>query len=399
LYPDSNELDKYWKGFQEWNINLQDFVDDNSVNLTDISRLTIGFGNKTAGGTGTVYFDNIRLYPPRCVRQSAFADGSLDFDEDCLVDNADLDVFTQRDWLVSAIGNTTATAPSDPNRVAHWPMDDDDPQLQVDDISGNANHGTLSDEDKIPGRSTSAHSVDGYITKALSLDGVDDYIEIPALNLNSNTVTISAWIKRDGDLPMYAGILMCYYTDPCDANLSTWAGLTFGSGGSRGFGEWDPWEINHELAYFWHMDANDTPLALYDDHAWDWHSGLVVPDDQWVLAALVVEPTQGTLYMYDGTLYASRNRLTHYPELWNGLARIGDQVEVPDRLFKGAIDDVRVYDYSLTPEEVLYTALQGAGSQYIELPWWRADYNDDNTINFTDYSVVADNWLKEILFP
>ena len=404
LYHDANELNKEWKGFQEWNIDLQDFVDDNSVDLTNISRLTIGFGDKTADGSGHVYFDNIRLHPPRCVLNNAFAGGSIDWDEDCLVDNADLDVFTQRDWLMSATGNVTATPPDANFLTGWWRMDDNSKApataLDVVDSSAYGNHGLLYDPGKAPGQSTYAHHTDDRMegTGALTFDGFDDYIEVNTpLDLNSNTVTLSAWIKRDGDQPMYAGIVDCHYSDPCDPNApGTGAGLDFGSGGSLGFAEWVPWEINHELAYFWHIDANDEP---FDNYAWDWHSGLVVPDDQWVLAALVVEPMQGTIYMYDGTLQASRNPLRHYPELWNGPARFGDQMQYSDRLFKGIMDDVRIYDYSLTPEEMLYLALQGTGSQYIELPWWRADLDDDNTINFEDYGLMADNWLKEVFFP
>ena len=45
-----------------WNINLQLFA-DLGVDLTNINRIAIGFGDKNdpKGGTGTVYFDDIRL--------------------------------------------------------------------------------------------------------------------------------------------------------------------------------------------------------------------------------------------------------------------------------------------------------------------------------------------------
>jgi hypothetical protein len=51
----------------EWNIPLTDFSGQGVV-LTDISRLVIGFGgadNLQPGGSGLVYFDDIRLYLPR----------------------------------------------------------------------------------------------------------------------------------------------------------------------------------------------------------------------------------------------------------------------------------------------------------------------------------------------
>ena len=50
----------------EWLIPLQAFADQ-GINLTNVSTIAIGFGDKAnmqPGGSGTVYFDDIRLYPP-----------------------------------------------------------------------------------------------------------------------------------------------------------------------------------------------------------------------------------------------------------------------------------------------------------------------------------------------
>ncbi len=49
-----------------WNIDLQAFVDQ-GVNLANVNSITLGLGNRNnpvAGGSGTMYFDDIRLYPP-----------------------------------------------------------------------------------------------------------------------------------------------------------------------------------------------------------------------------------------------------------------------------------------------------------------------------------------------
>jgi len=48
----------------EWVIDLQAFADQ-GVNLANVNTITIGFGTKNspaAGSTGTMYFDDIRLY-------------------------------------------------------------------------------------------------------------------------------------------------------------------------------------------------------------------------------------------------------------------------------------------------------------------------------------------------
>jgi hypothetical protein len=50
----------------EWRIDLQEFADQ-GVNLSNVSTIAIGFGDKTnplAGGSGMVFFDDIRLYRP-----------------------------------------------------------------------------------------------------------------------------------------------------------------------------------------------------------------------------------------------------------------------------------------------------------------------------------------------
>jgi hypothetical protein len=45
-----------------WNIGLQKFTDQ-GVNLANVNSITLGLSSVT-GGIGTMYFDDIRLYPP-----------------------------------------------------------------------------------------------------------------------------------------------------------------------------------------------------------------------------------------------------------------------------------------------------------------------------------------------
>jgi len=50
----------------QWNIDLQEFADQ-GVNLANVNTIALGLGNKNnpvAGGSGTMYLDDIRLYPP-----------------------------------------------------------------------------------------------------------------------------------------------------------------------------------------------------------------------------------------------------------------------------------------------------------------------------------------------
>ncbi len=50
----------------KWNIDLKAFADQ-GMNLANVNSITLGLGNRSnpvAGGSGMMYFDDIRLYPP-----------------------------------------------------------------------------------------------------------------------------------------------------------------------------------------------------------------------------------------------------------------------------------------------------------------------------------------------
>jgi hypothetical protein len=99
----------YW---QQWNIFLGDFVDPASVDLLSIGKLFIGFGQRgnppvgPAGGQGLVLFNNIFIYPPRCIPQdfpSPDVTGPCGA-QDCIVDYYDLGLIINN-WLSGDVGS------------------------------------------------------------------------------------------------------------------------------------------------------------------------------------------------------------------------------------------------------------------------------------------------------
>ena len=85
----------------EWNIDLKDFADQ-GVSLTDVNSIAIGFGdrnNPQAGGSGKMYFDDIRLYRPRCVPDKVTLPAA-DLNSNCVVDMADVELMAS-EWLAS----------------------------------------------------------------------------------------------------------------------------------------------------------------------------------------------------------------------------------------------------------------------------------------------------------
>jgi hypothetical protein len=107
----------------EWNIKLSYFA-DGGVDLANVSSISIGFGDWIGGvpdnATGIVYFDDIRLYPARCVAMYAPA---ADLSGDCVVDWRDLRLMAEQ-WLYAGIespqGITSDQAVSDTAKTNLW---------------------------------------------------------------------------------------------------------------------------------------------------------------------------------------------------------------------------------------------------------------------------------------
>ena len=83
----------------------------------------------------------------------------------------------------------------------------------------------------------------------------------------------------------------------------------------------------------------------------------MLPDNEWVFAALVLEPDKAMLYLgQDGQLVSAVNHTPHRFEEFEGEIRIGDDNHPgpPEmkRHFKGWIKNVSIYDYALSQSEI-----------------------------------------------
>ena len=87
--------------WHEWLIDLGEFGDAN-VDLSNVRRVYIGFGDRdnhpNPGGSGKVYFDDIRLYPARCL----LGRPESDLNGDCVVNFEDFAVIVA-EWLNSGM--------------------------------------------------------------------------------------------------------------------------------------------------------------------------------------------------------------------------------------------------------------------------------------------------------
>ncbi len=85
----------------EWSIPFSDL---GGIDLSDVDKLSLGFGAKDIAqseGAGLIFFDDIRLYRPRCLADNPKS--SVDFNSDCIVDILDIAVLADQ-WLHTGPG-------------------------------------------------------------------------------------------------------------------------------------------------------------------------------------------------------------------------------------------------------------------------------------------------------
>jgi len=160
------------------------------------------------------------------------------------------------------------------------------------------------------------------------------------LNLNTNTVTIAAWVYPTAAQSSAAGLLMCRGT-------TTVAGLAYTALNNG---------TDYSLGYVWDNDPN----------TYNWNSQLYVPQNQWSLVAVAVTPTNATIYVLNTNgIVSAQHVYPHGVQSFNGTTTIGGDSLSNLRAFTGTIDDVAVFNQALTPAQLtgLFYTASGA-SQY-----------------------------------
>jgi hypothetical protein len=94
---DANDIKE--QEWHEWNILLQDF-NDGDMELTDVREVVIG--TNSLMWYGTIYFDDIRLYVPRCIPEFRPV---ADLSGDCVVNFKDFAI----------LGNQWQQSPGSPS--------------------------------------------------------------------------------------------------------------------------------------------------------------------------------------------------------------------------------------------------------------------------------------------
>ncbi len=336
----------------EWNIALADFPCDPTATL-----LSVG----VSGGSGVLRFDDMRLYPSRCVPALSWI---TDLNKDCSVDGKDLRILIG-DYLM---GDYTVYAeePDAAGLLAHYEFNDN-----YDDSSGNGNHGTpvgegITIED------------DPTMGKVLSLPGGSNvFVDCNDVGISGTMPrTIACWAKADHtSIPDWT--LVFGFTGTATGGGGCGSHFNIGSiGGPQGVG-----------AHAWCWEET----IFTDTEALDWRHYVMTYNGERIL------------YYGDGEPKDTDPGKSNYIDLSIQADRlhIGSRV-TQDSSFPGKVDDARVYNYELSWGEIktlagkldpVYIPLDSIANIYDEEPV------NSKKVNLKDYALIGNDWLNQIVWP
>jgi hypothetical protein len=275
----------------------------------------------------------------RCPQQGG------DFNGDCTADFNDV-IKLAEIWLMS--DRIVQASPPDDSRLQAFYMFDENTGDIAYDSSGKLRHAAIYATDI-----NNVWAPGWQAGGSVSLDGASKIL-VPqeALSNITNELSISVFVNTASN-PVSS---VDFAAGPTDPNL--WDQVS-----------WEPQDINDAediwVNYAFIKDVNSSLMRIYRD-------GLLIAND-----INAIKPIDGA---GAGTLYI-------------GCAPDGSDY------FTGMVDNFRIYDYALSQSEILFLAAGGSGQIYQPIVPYLVPFDpyNDGTINFRDFSILADQWLDDLV--
>ncbi len=263
-----------------------------------------------------------------------------------------------------------------PRLMSHYPfevMSDEEGVYVTPDIISGLDAVMMSDDtgEDVPVLDAGMPELDGEYALKLDNPQGDDpntadaqFAQLPAGVADYKDITISLWIYPDS-LPGWARV------------------LDFGTG-------------------------TDNYLFLTADAGWGvMRFAIRTPDvdeqlletgaltaDEWHYVTVTITGDTGRLY-HNGELVATNTEMTLDPiDVAAELNYLGKS-QWPDPYFNGRIDDLKIYNYARTTEQIAqdYLGIQGGWVCNYELYDLPYDFNGDCTVDLADFAIFAAAWL------
>ena len=159
-------------------------------------------------------------------------------------------------------------------------------------------------------------SPDAFVGNALKSNGSQGYAEIPAINKNTNKISVTAWVKL--------------VSNPSgDLSIVHW------EDGSSDTGFYV--DASRKLKYKWNGSGSNI------------NSGLEVPLNMWTHVGMVINSNSVQFYLNGRSAYFSSS---HSNYTFDGVAQIGSIATNSNASINGFMDEVRIWEKSLTTDEL-----------------------------------------------
>ena len=347
-----------------WGLVDLDLARFAGVNLAQVKSLVLGV-TLSEGSTQrvTVYFDQLRLFPQRCVPERTLPG---DLNGDCTVDAEDLTILTER-WLE---GTTQVVAAEPSSEPAMWHKFD------------SLNNWTVGYDDEM-GLASAIQSAGaafdpqgGYDgSGAVVFSGSGSYLDVDGAvfgGMVGPELTVSLWVYGDPAFQPFANDAVFHAT------------------GAGGFSMQLMCPDSQGRVVFDHGIAPVDRVVWSEASPADW-------EGQWNHYALVKNAIEGIQQIYHNGRLVAENTDAFQSTPGTGSMRIGASDQpTPQRLYHGKIDEFRIYATVLPQAAILYLA---NGTQIDQAPVTPADINGDGIVDQADRDILEANMGKVQLWP
>ena len=189
-------------------------------------------------------------------------------------------------------------------------------------------------------------------------DGANSNVAIPAIDITTLPVTMELWFKPEGAQKEYAGLF--YNASP-------------NAGGLAYVGWQNPGAVSGELGGVFNPEDQYSKRTFSDGYP---------VNDEWNHIAVVLTETSRTLYL-NGVAKVEEFTTTA-PNFNQGTMYIGWHPSLPERTFKGLIDEVRIWNEARSAEELentKYVTLEGTEENLVG--YWNFDDQADVATDVT----------------
>jgi len=220
--------------------------------------------------------------------------------------------------------------------VGYWKFDEGAGSVAFDS-SGNNFDGTVN----------GANWTDGVLNKALEFDGQDDYVEVlDSAELNPPAITVAAWVNFKG------------FPEPGE---NGWRNSVIASKGTDVLVDGN--YVLFTCAQF--VDGAHMYFQITEQGQYTYVGGnTIIIEDEWYYAVGTYDGSVLRVYVngvLDGEAVLNTQRTSNTENLQIGAMRmLGNGYWT-----NGTIDEVKIYGYAKTPEEIWNDYLSGIGNMYV----------------------------------